>query len=57
MVINTETIRCFYPRRGGAETRTRIIFTDGGGFAVAETVEQVNAALLAAEMIRVPGGV
>lgn len=57
MVINTETIRCFYPRRGGAETGTRIIFTDGGGFAVAETVEQVNAALLAAEMIRVPGGV
>ena len=39
-VVNVTAIRCFYARKG-ARPGTRITFNDGGGFAVADTVEQV----------------
>jgi len=42
--INAEAIRCYYPRKDNAPG-SRITFTDGGGFAVAETPEQIDAAL------------
>lgn len=44
VTINTESIRCFYPRKNG-RPGTRITFNDRGGFAVAETPEQVMAQL------------
>ena len=47
VVINAETIRCFYARRGG-KPGTRITFADGGGFAVTEMVHEV-ASLAAGE--------
>lgn len=40
--VNVEAIRCFYPRIEG-RPGTRITFTDGGGFAVSETYEEVLA--------------
>jgi hypothetical protein len=42
--INVESIRCFYPRK---ENRpgTRITYTDGGGFAVTETYDEVARAV------------
>ena len=40
-------IRCYYKRKGG-RIGTRITFTDGKGFAVSETFEQVQAAITAA---------
>jgi hypothetical protein len=45
VVIHAETIRNFYARRGG-KPGTRITFTDGGGYAVAESVEVITAALV-----------
>jgi len=36
VTINTNAIRCFYPRRDG-RPGTRLTFTDGGGFAVLES--------------------
>ena len=42
VTIQVEAIRCFYPRRNNAPG-TRITFTDGGGFAVADTYEAVKA--------------
>ncbi len=40
--INADTIRAFYPRKGG-KPGTRITFADGGGFAVSEAFDQVLA--------------
>lgn len=40
VAINTDSIRCFY-RRNEERPGTRITFTDGGGFAVSETYEEV----------------
>jgi hypothetical protein len=42
--INAAAVRCFYPRKDNAPG-TRITFTDGGGFAVTETFEQVSEVL------------
>lgn len=44
VVINAESIRCFYQRKGG-RVGTRITFADRGGFAVAETVDAVFTAV------------
>lgn len=41
-VVNVATIRCFYARRED-KPGTRITFTDGGGFAVAETPDHVGS--------------
>jgi hypothetical protein len=41
VTINVAAIRCFYPRRDG-RPGTRITFTDGGGFAVSESYEEVG---------------
>lgn len=40
VVINPDSIRCFYPRKEN-RVGTRITFNDGGGFAVAETFDTV----------------
>jgi hypothetical protein len=40
VIINVSSIRCFYARRGDA-VGTRITFTDGGGFAVKESVDEI----------------
>ena len=42
VVVNAAAIRCYYPRRDN-RVGTRITFTDGGGFAVTETKEAVDA--------------
>lgn len=42
--INVDTIRTFYPRKYG-RPGTRINFTVGQGFAIGETVEQLEALL------------
>lgn len=42
--INAESVRCFYQRKQN-RPGTRITFTDGGGFAVSETPEEVANAL------------
>lgn len=39
--VNVESIRCFYPRREN-KPGTRITFKDGGGFAVAESYDDVK---------------
>jgi hypothetical protein len=44
VTVNTESIRCFYPRKGG-RPGSRITFTDRGGFAVAETPDQISGLL------------
>lgn len=44
VVVNAESIRCFYPRKGG-KVGTRITFMDGGGFAVAEEAAAVATAV------------
>lgn len=44
VLVNAEAIRCFYPRKQN-RPGTRITFTDGGGFAVAETPEQLAEAV------------
>lgn len=41
-VINVDNIRCFNPRRDD-KPGTRITFVDGGGFAVTESFDEVNA--------------
>lgn len=41
-MVNVDAIRCFYARRNDAPG-TRLTFTDGGGFAVTETFEEVSA--------------
>jgi hypothetical protein len=55
VVINADCIRAFYARRGG-KPGTRLTFTDGGGFAVSETPDNVAAAVgdesLAAHLAR-----
>ncbi|MCA1452858.1 hypothetical protein I6F35_06435 [Bradyrhizobium sp. BRP22] len=40
VMINAANIRCFYARRDG-RAGTRITFSDGGGFAVAEAPDQI----------------
>jgi hypothetical protein len=40
-IINVDAIRCFYPRKNNM-IGTRITFTDGGGFAVANTYTEVK---------------
>ena len=42
--IDPSRVRCFYPRRND-KPGTRITFSDGGGFAVADSLEAVEAAL------------
>lgn len=42
VAINVMAIRCYYPRRN-EQPGTRITFTDGGGFPVAEPYEAVDA--------------
>jgi hypothetical protein len=42
-VIETNHIRCFYPRRND-RPGTRLTFTDGGGFAITESFEIVARA-------------
>lgn len=44
VMINPAAIRCFYPRKEN-RVGTRITFTDGGGFAVAETFDMVETAI------------
>ena len=44
VTINPDTIRCFYPRQAG-RPGTRITFSDGGGFAVTESYEEVGRLL------------
>lgn len=39
-VVAVDAIRCFYPRKGG-RNGTRLTFTDGGGFVVAEAFDDV----------------
>ena len=48
VVIQVESIRCFYARRADRGVGTRITFTDGGGFAVSETFDEVKAKVEAA---------
>lgn len=43
VMIQVATVRCYYPRKSG-RPGTRITFTDGGGFAVAESFDEVTAA-------------
>lgn len=40
VTINVEAIRCFYPRRNN-RPGTRVMFTDGGGYAVTEPYDDV----------------
>jgi hypothetical protein len=47
VTINIAAIRCFYSRRN-ARQGTRITFTDGGGFAVAEDYATVAQAIVEA---------
>jgi hypothetical protein len=49
VVINAETIRCFYARRDG-KPGTRITFSDGGGFAVTEAPDVVALAVAGGEL-------
>jgi hypothetical protein len=42
--IQPEAIRCYYQRKGG-RTGTRLTFTDGRGFCVKETFDEVRAAI------------
>ena len=41
-MVNVDSIRCFYPRRHG-NPGCRLTFTDGGGFAVTESFETIQA--------------
>jgi hypothetical protein len=50
VVINAETIRCFYARRDG-KPGTRITFNDGGGFVVTEAPQAVAQAVAAGEAV------
>ena len=43
-VVNSESIRCYYPRKEG-RPGTRITFNDGGGFAVTDTFDDLNRVL------------
>lgn len=40
--VNVDGLRCFYPRHDD-KPGTRLTFLDGGGFAVAESFDQVLA--------------
>lgn len=42
--INVAAIRCYYPRRND-RPGSRLTFTDGGGFAVSESYDEVSALL------------
>lgn len=42
VVVNVDAIRCFTPRRDG-RVGSRITFVDGGGFAVIETFDALQA--------------
>jgi hypothetical protein len=44
VAVNTAAIRCYYPRRNN-RPGTRITFTDGGGFAVTESYDELGALL------------
>jgi hypothetical protein len=44
VAINAAAIRCYYPRRND-RPGSRITFTDGGGFAVTETYDEIGALL------------
>jgi len=46
-MVNPDRIRCFYRRRND-QPGTRITFADGGGFAVAESYDDVKALVEAA---------
>ena len=41
VTVNVDAIRCFYPRKD-ERPGTRLTFTDGGGFAVAESYDTVG---------------
>ncbi len=41
VMVNVDSIRCFYPRKQG-RPGTRITFSDGGGFAVQEAYDDVK---------------
>jgi len=45
VVINANCIRCFYARRDD-KPGTRITFNDGGGFAVHNTPDEVEALIV-----------
>lgn len=45
LVINIDTIRCFYPRHEG-KPGTRITFVDGGGFPVEEDYATVKGQVM-----------
>lgn len=47
VTVNADAIRCFYPRKDN-RPGTRITFIDGGGFAVTELYDAVEAAVSAA---------
>jgi hypothetical protein len=49
VAINVAAVRCFYKRTGG-KPGTRLTFTDGGGFAVAETVDVVAQMITGGEV-------
>ena len=51
-LINVNSIRCLYARRDN-KPGTRITFSDGGGFAVAETPDAI-AALVAGGDVAAP---
>jgi hypothetical protein len=41
-VVNADTVRTYYPRKEGAHG-TRITFADGGGWAVTDTPDEIDA--------------
>lgn len=48
VTLQVEAIRCFYKRRENRGPGTRITFTDGNGFAVSESYDEVKAKVAAA---------
>lgn len=55
VMINTDAVRCFYPRKD-ERPGTRITFTDGGGFAVVEAYHDVAALMPSATFRRDEAG-
>lgn len=45
--INPSSVRCFYPRRD-EKPGSRLVFTDGGGYAVNETPAEIDVMMLQA---------
>lgn len=57
VLVNVECIRCMTPRRENRGVGARLTFIDGGGFAVAETYEQIcDLIRTAGHTIHVPAG-